>query len=293
MEFGRNISAPLENIDFSLPADHQITSEVLRAKGDKSRFDLRIGSSLWNCKEWAGTLFPQNTHEKDRLREYAKAVNYVELNSTFYAMPKRETIISWFEKTKEEDFLFAPKMVLYVTHLLRFRNSMQLIDEFLDIVSEFRENLGPVFFQCPDNFGTKYIGLLAEAIAELASFDLTNKRGVFFELRHPAWFSDSQSFSAVARTLADHDMGLVLTDTPGRRDVLHMALTSPRVFIRFNGNGEHPVDQKRLTDWAERIAFWKAQGLTNVYFTIHQTDPATFPASLVNARNIFAEKGLY
>ncbi|SKB33481.1 DUF72 domain-containing protein [Daejeonella lutea] len=289
MHFGRDSSTELGDIDFTLPPDHPVTSDTLQRKGDPSNFDLRIGSSLWGRKEWIGTLFPEKTSEKNFLTEYARKVNYIELNATFYGMPPRSRIDGWYEKAAGRDFIFAPKIPRSITHILRFKNTGERIREFLDVVSGLKEKLGPVFFQCNDNFRPDQYPLLIEALDNATSSYKTGTFTVFVELRHEEWFADPEFFDRVATDLAARNIGLVLNDTPVRRDVLHMALTVPKLFVRFNGNGDHPADENRIRNWAKRIARWKAQGLTNVYFTIHQEDIETFPVSLERVRAIFAE----
>ena len=69
----------------------------------------------------------------------------------------------------------------------------------------------------------------------------------------------------------------IITDTAGRRDVMHMKLTTPKAFIRFVGNSLHPTDFKRIDDWVERIAIWLDQGLQTLYFFMHQHDELFSP----------------
>ena len=60
---------------------------------------------------------------------------------------------------------------------------------------------------------------------------------------------------------SDLGMGAVISDTAGRRDALHMRVTAPFVLVRFGGYEGHASDEARLTQWAQRIAEWKDQGL--------------------------------
>ena len=61
----------------------------------------------------------------------------------------------------------------------------------------------------------------------------------------------------------------ILVDTAGRRDMMHMALTSTKAFIRYVG-ANHSSDYTRLDDWVDRIKLWKQQGLEQLYFFVHQ-----------------------
>jgi uncharacterized protein YecE (DUF72 family) len=69
----------------------------------------------------------------------------------------------------------------------------------------------------------------------------------------------------------------VLTDVAGRRDVLHMRLTSPSAMIRFVGNSLHPTDYTRIDDWVERLKMWFDSGLKQLYFFVHEPDNITSP----------------
>ena len=71
--------------------------------------------------------------------------------------------------------------------------------------------------------------------------------------------------------------GSVITDAAGRRDCVHMELTTPDAFIRFVGNGLHPADFSRIDAWIERLVTWKDQGLNKIYFFLHQHDEKDTP----------------
>jgi uncharacterized protein YecE (DUF72 family) len=64
-------------------------------------------------------------------------------------------------------------------------------------------------------------------------------------------------------------MANIIVDTAGRRDMLHMRLTSPVAFVRYVG-ANHPTDKDRLDDWIERIKKWRKEGLQKLYFFVHQ-----------------------
>ena len=69
----------------------------------------------------------------------------------------------------------------------------------------------------------------------------------------------------------------IIVDTAGRRDMLHMRLTTPTAFVRFVGANVDEIDKKRLDNWVEKIVEWKKQGLENLYFFIHQNVELSSP----------------
>ena len=81
----------------------------------------------------------------------------------------------------------------------------------------------------------------------------------------------------VVEKLRELNVGAIITDTAGRRDVAHMHLTIPKIFIRFVGNSLHPTDYTRIDDWANRIKYWLDNGLKEVYFFMHMHDEAKSP----------------
>jgi uncharacterized protein YecE (DUF72 family) len=100
---------------------------------------------------------------------------------------------------------------------------------------------------------------------------------VFVELRHPAWFEDRETFDRITEVFEKYKKGAIITDASGRRDCVHMRLTTSEAFIRFVGNGLHPTDYTRVDDWVNRIRQWLDQGINSVYFFMHQHEEIHSP----------------
>lgn len=100
---------------------------------------------------------------------------------------------------------------------------------------------------------------------------------VFTEFRHAQWFADTTAFQSSFDMLQRNHSGTVITDASGRRDCVHMRLTTPEAFIRFVGNGLHPTDYTRIDDWIQRIKLWMSQGIQKVYFFMHQHEELHSP----------------
>jgi uncharacterized protein YecE (DUF72 family) len=99
----------------------------------------------------------------------------------------------------------------------------------------------------------------------------------FLEVRHPDWFAKEAIKNELMNTLSQLNIGIVITDTSGRRDCAHMYLTIPKAFIRYVGNSLHPTDYKRIDRWIERMKYWFDNGLEELYFYMHMHDEATSP----------------
>ena len=94
------------------------------------------------------------------------------------------------------------------------------------------------------------------------------------ELRDPDWFlPEAEAWATLMAALVDWKIGLVITDVAARRDVLHMALSTPYTLVRFNGYGLHPSDYERTQAWVMRLNSWARQGMHSFYFFQHQHHP--------------------
>ena len=146
MDFGKvDEVIDLDSIDFKLPKDPKVTAEVLK-KG-KGRTKFYVGCAKWGRKDWIGKLYPKGSKEKDFLGLYAKQFNSIEFNGFFYNLHPKETVQKW-KAAVPEDFMFCPKFTQTITHLKRLKNTKNDVNAYLDVVSEFGKQLGPIFL-CP------------------------------------------------------------------------------------------------------------------------------------------------
>jgi uncharacterized protein YecE (DUF72 family) len=219
-------------------------------------------------------IYPEKTKEAKFLDEYAKHFNSIELNAVFYKMPEKEQIREWREKVEAQrsDFKFSPKFTQGITHIRRLKNAAEETTRYLESISEFGPYLGTPFIQLSDNFGPKNFDVLKAYLEDLP-VDLD----VAVEVRHKEWFSDAIARKDLFDMLYALKKGTAITDASGRRDCVHMELSTPHAFIRFVGNGLHPTDFKRIDEWVERIGTWVESGLQSVYFFLHQHDEKDTP----------------
>jgi uncharacterized protein YecE (DUF72 family) len=270
MEFGKVPDKELEQIDFKLPPDPKATTEVLKKGKGKTKF--YVGCAKWGRKDWIGKLYPAGTKEKDFLEYYAKLFNCIEFNATFYKSPTREQVAKWKEKVPK-GFKFMPKFPQVVTHLKRLKNTKNEVDEFLSSVSEFKNNLGPIFLMPHPQLAPKGLETVETFIE-----DLPKDIDVFLELRHPDWYTNKEGYDmALFEFLKKKKRGTIITDAAGRRDCVHMHLSTPECFIRFVGNSLHKTDYKRIDDWVKRIKKWMGEGLETCYFFMHQHEELHSP----------------
>jgi uncharacterized protein YecE (DUF72 family) len=257
MKFGSVES--VEGLDLSLPADHPDTKKVLGGKEAK-KMNISVGCAKWNRTDLKN-FYPKGT--KDELAYYSTQFNSIELNATFYQPYGKDQFQKWREKTPD-GFKFFPKIPQTVSHLKRLNGVKNLVDDFCNSVSGLEEKLGMIFLQMHDNFKPKDFERLEKFVTEFP-------KGVplAIELRNAEWFNVKADFERVCELFKKHRVTNVIVDTAGRRDIMHMRLTSPVAFIRYVGAND-PGDYDRLDPWIARIRKWKKEGLKDVYFFVHQ-----------------------
>ncbi|MEP1095151.1 MAG: DUF72 domain-containing protein [Cyclobacteriaceae bacterium] len=255
MKFG-GVENP-ELVDFTLPKDHVGTAGVLNGEELKSVF---VGCAKWN-KQDLKKFYPRGT--KDELTYYATQFNSIELNATFYNHFSEDQMLKWVEKTPD-NFKFFPKVHQMVSHIKRLNNVEEPIEYYTSNIRTLGDKLGMCFLQLHNNFKPQNMDRLITAV-EYWPKDIP----LAIELRNTEWFNDGEIANEVYDLFEKNGISNVITDTAGRRDLLHMRLTSPDVFVRYVG-ANHESDYTRMDDWLKRLDKWKKAGMRNLYFFVHQ-----------------------
>lgn len=258
MKFGQ-VENP-EEIDFTIPPDHPDTAAVLGGKGSDS-LEIHVGCAKWNKTDLKG-FYPKEV--KDELAYYATQFNCIELNATFYRLFKPDVYVNWYE-TVPAGFKFFPKLTQSISHFRRLKDVDELVDISATNMSHLQEKLGMPFLQMHNNFGAKDFERV-EAFVELWKYDIP----LAMEFRKTEWYNDPQVAPRLYELLEKNNITNVLVDTAGRRDLMHMRLTTPNAFIRWVGANHQESDRSRLDEWVERVADWKSQGLKQLNFFVHQ-----------------------
>ncbi len=259
MKFGK-VPNPGE-IDFTMPKDHPETKEVFNKYGiSEGKPKIYIGCAKWNRQDLKN-FYPRGT--KDELTYYSSQFNSIELNSTFYRIFSEEQFQKWRDKTPD-DFKFFPKIVKDISHYRQLNNVEDKLNEYLLAVSGLGNKLGTIFLQMNERFGTKNFDRLKHFI-DIWPTDLA----LTIEVRHPDWFSDTAVKEELFQLLEAKGISNTLVDTAGRRDMMHMRMTTPRPFVRWVG-ANHESDYERLDAWVDRIGNWIDQGMSELQFFIHQ-----------------------
>ena len=270
MDFGRVDKSLLDTIDFSLPPDHKQTKNILSQQRKIVKPEIYVGCAKWGRADWVGKIYPKGTKASNFLDEYAKQFNCIEFNAMYYGLPSVQQIRTWKSKVGK-GFKFCPKFTNIITHEKRLKNIEPELNAFLETIHEFGDHLGPVFFMPHPQMGPKQLTTIVSFLESLPK-DID----VFVEFRHEEWFQKTNA-DIVFPILEKLKKGSVITDTAGRRDCLHMRLTTSEAFIRFVGNSLHKSDYERIDDWVERIKKWLDEGLQKCYFFVHQHEELYSP----------------
>lgn len=270
MDFGK--LPDISRVDFTLPPDHPDTLPLLRRFKNNATPDVHVGLPVWVNKAWEGEYYPAKMPGKEALLWYGRQFNTIELNSTHYHIPDPATIDRW-RQSVPQGFLFCPKFPQLISHESALRSTQGITAAFCEAIAGLEEKLGDSFLQLPPSFGPHHLPDLEHFVRFIPE-----TIPITVELRHPDWFVDNVASLALFELLEKYSMGTVLTDVAGRRDVLHMRLTTPSAMIRFVGNGLHPTDYTRIDAWVERLKVWIDNGLRQLYFFVHEPDNVASPA---------------
>jgi uncharacterized protein YecE (DUF72 family) len=151
---------------------------------------LLAGTSGYAFKEWKGSFYPDDLKSDGMLGYYAGKFPTVEINNTFYRLPKEKVLLEWATQVPEQ-FTFAIKASQRITHHARLKaESAELVEYLLRTTSVLGNRLGPTLFQLPPN--------MKKDLDRLRTFlgFLPNGRKFVFEFRHESWFDDDV-FSAL------------------------------------------------------------------------------------------------
>ncbi len=109
-----------------------------------------VGTSGFSYKEWKGTFYPSKLKAHEMLPYYASRLSAVEINNTFYRMPKREVLRNWAVETPDH-FRFIIKASRRITHFKRLKETDEQMGYLITNTSELGEKLGALLFQLPPN----------------------------------------------------------------------------------------------------------------------------------------------
>jgi len=199
--------------------------------------NFNVGTSGFSYKEWKGPFYPEKLANKDMLGFYGEQLPAVEINNTFYRLPKKEVVAAWAEQVPDT-FRFSIKASRRITHFKRLKETDEVLEYLLSTVGALGDRLGVVLFQLPPNF-KKDMDRLGPFL-ELLPDDLN----AAFEFRNASWFDDE-----VHDALRAHGAALVVADT-SEKDA-EIVSTAPFGYLRLR---KDTYSDKKIAAWAKKVA---------------------------------------
>ena len=200
--------------------------------------EIRAGTSGFSFAEWKGTFYPEKLPAPDMLAFYAGRFSTVEINNTFYRMPREPMLEAWAQQVPA-GFSFALKAPQRITHIKRLKECAEPLDLLFRMVAVLEEKLGPVLFQLPPNFrkDTPRLESFFDAMP-------AGTRRVALEFRHASWFDDETFALLKARGAA-----LCVADT-GEEPAAPLVATTDWGYLRLR---REEFSDDDLSQWAARI----------------------------------------
>lgn len=213
-----------------------------------------IGCSGYFYWGWKGKFYPPDLKPNEWFKYYSKIFNTVEINSTFYNFPKKHSLKKW-HKEAPENFKFTLKAHKSITHLKRFKNAKEEIENFYDVALTLKEKLGCILFQMPPSF--KYSSENLEAV--IKNLDKTFKNVI--EFRHLSWWNED-----VYKKMKENNIIFCSVSAPKLpEDIIQ---TTKDIYIRFHGKDrwyKYNYSDDELKFYAERLKKFNFENLF-VYF---------------------------
>jgi len=225
----------------------------------------RIGTSGWQYDDWKGRFYPEGLAKTRWLAHYATVFDTLEVNASFYSLPKPETVAAWRDAVGA-DFAFAYKASRYLSHIKRLKDAEEPLAKLAPMAETLGETAGPMLVQLPPNWNVN-----VERFADFTA-KLPEGRRVAYEFRHESWFCEE--IYALIRTRGD---ALVITDISGAPspDVV----TGEFTYLRLHGPDEAyrgSYADAALDAWADWIAARLGEGV-EVYCYFDNDDQAAAP----------------
>jgi uncharacterized protein YecE (DUF72 family) len=200
--------------------------------------ELWVGTSGYSYKEWKGGFYPAKLPDGEMLRSYAGRLPAVEINNTFYRMPKPEVLEGWAQQVSG-NFRFVLKASRRITHIKRLHDAGDETAYLYQAALSLGQHMGVVLFQLPPSF--------QKDVPRLRTFleGLPAGRGAAFEFRHPTWFDD-ETFDA----LRSAGCALCLADTEDG-SIENMITTADWGYLRLRKEKYTKKAVAKLADWVK------------------------------------------
>jgi uncharacterized protein YecE (DUF72 family) len=207
---------------------------------------IYIGTSGWSYKDWKETFYPTSIKPNEYLKFYAQHFPATEINTSFYHLPKQETVSNWVQAVPAK-FMFCPKLSRYATHIKKLREPENTLPSFFEAIEPLKKHCGPILIQLPPSLKFQ------EDIANIF-FQYLHQHFSFYkyalEIRHNSWLEKNS-----LQLMKHYKIALVMAHSGGKYSYTEI-ITARHVYMRFhgpNGNYNSSYRKKQLQYFANKI----------------------------------------
>jgi uncharacterized protein YecE (DUF72 family) len=212
--------------------------------------NLYVGTSGYSYKQWKGKFYPKDLPENNMLAYYGGRFRTVEINNTFYRMPKPPVLEAWAREVPAS-FRFVIKASKFITHIKRLKDAGDAVSRLLEVTEILKERLGALLFQLPPNMKKD-----ASRLGEFLSLLPKGTRAAL-EFRHQSWFDDE-----VFALLREHQAVLCIAEAEDDLNVPFVS-TADWGYLRLR-RPDYSDDELRAwidrigqQNWADAFVFFK------------------------------------
>jgi len=219
---------------------------------------ILAGTSGYSYKEWKGIFYPEDLPDREMLKFYSQQLPAVEINNTFYRMPKADMLESWAEQVPA-NFQFILKASRKITHIKRLKECEEETEYLFKTATTLGERLGVILFQLPP--------FLRKDASRLENFLklIPKEAKASFEFRHETWFDDE-----IYEYLKEKSCALCFSDTENNK-LAELVSTVPWGYLRLR---KPDYSEDELIEWIKKI---KAQDWDQAFVFFKHEDEGAGP----------------
>ena len=208
---------------------------------------IYVGTSGYNYTHWINKFYPKDVPQKMWLEFYTQTFNSVELNVTFYRLPKDTVFQGWHKRTPR-NFRFVIKGSRFITHIKRLRDCKEPLKLFMQRAAHLKNKLACILWQTPPNLSYD-ASIIKSFITHLKKWP---QYLYSFEFRNESWFNEE-----LYSIFKENNINLCIADS--LRYPSKNILTSTFVYLRFHGKEDlyrSKYSLKELKEWADKTKIW-------------------------------------
>ncbi|UCE96330.1 MAG: DUF72 domain-containing protein [Candidatus Bathyarchaeota archaeon] len=212
-----------------------------------NNYNILLGTSGWSYKEWEGSFYMKG--EKHKLRAYSRVFQTVEIDSTWYRFPSKQTVMGWL-RYSPPNFVFTAKLPKVITHekKLGIKGDIKTdLESFLKLMQPLQLNgkLGCLLIQLPPSYDYNPENL--ETFFKL----LSPQFKFAVEFRNISWMKKE-----TWELLRKYNVAYTNVDEPLLPPEVHN--TADFTYFRWHGHGKRPwfnylYKEEELEPWISKV----------------------------------------